>query len=119
MNLRIGIDIGENAIIQSGWDIHPGMIDVEDISDNNIIKKEQQQISIKKPVYDILGYGISIAVKMTALANPNHMAIGQLIYDVLDDREKSLFQQLEFSPAIWSYANNNNEDNIYNVYTNM
>ena len=23
MNLRIGIDIGENAIIQSGWDIHP------------------------------------------------------------------------------------------------
>jgi adenylate cyclase len=117
MNLRIGIDIGENAIIQSGWDIHPGMIDVEDISDNNIIKKEQQ-ISIKKPFYDILGYSTSIAVKMTALANPNHMAIGQLIYDVLDDRQKSLFQQLEFSPAIWSYANNNNEGNIYNVYTN-
>jgi class 3 adenylate cyclase len=26
MNVRIGIDIGENAIIQSGWDIHPNII---------------------------------------------------------------------------------------------
>jgi adenylate cyclase len=23
MNIRIGIDVGENAVIQSGWDIHP------------------------------------------------------------------------------------------------
>jgi adenylate cyclase len=28
MNARIGIDIGENAIIQSGWDIHPGITNV-------------------------------------------------------------------------------------------
>ncbi len=87
MNLRIGIDIGENAIIQSGWDIYPNMIDVKEDSDNNIAKKEK--ISIKKPVYDILGYSISIAVKMTTLANPNHMVIGQLIYDVLDNSQKS------------------------------
>lgn len=117
MNLRIGIDIGENAIIQSGWDIHPNMMDVEEDNDNNVTKKEQ--ISIKKPVYDILGYSISIAVKMTTLAKPNHMAIGQLIYDVLDDSQKSLFQQLDFSPTIWSYASNNTGENIYNVYTNM
>jgi adenylate cyclase len=25
INLRIGLDIGENAIIQSGWDIHPNI----------------------------------------------------------------------------------------------
>ena len=84
---------------------------------NNISKKEQ--ISIKKPVYDILGYSISIAVKMTTLANPNHMVIGQLIYDILDDSQKSLFQQLDFNPAIWSYASNNTGEGIYNVYTNM
>jgi hypothetical protein len=23
INVRIGIDLGENAVIQSGWDIHP------------------------------------------------------------------------------------------------
>ena len=56
---------------------------------------------------------------MTALANPNHMVIGQLVYDVLDDNQKSLFQQLDISPAIWSYTNNNTGENIYNVYTNM
>jgi adenylate cyclase len=119
MNMRIGIDIGENAIIQSGWDIHSQMIDVkEDNSDNNITKKEQQ-ISIKKPVYDILGYSISIAVKMTTLANPNHMVIGQLVYDVLDDPQKFLFQQLDFDSAIWNYASDNTRENIYKVYTNM
>jgi len=35
-----------------------------------------------------LGYTTSIAVKMTALANPNHMVIGQLVYDVLEDNQK-------------------------------
>jgi len=117
INLRIGIDFGENAIIQSGWDIHPNMIDMEDDSYNNITKKVQN--SIKKPIYDILGYSISIAVKMTTLANTNHMVIGQLIYDVLDDSQKALFQQLDISSAIWSYASNNTGENIYNVYTNI
>ena len=56
---------------------------------------------------------------MTTLANPNHMVIGQLIYDVLDDNQKSLFQQLDISSAIWNYANNNTDENIYNVYTNI
>ena len=117
MNLRIGIDIGENAIIQSGWDIHPNMIGIEDNSDDNNTKKEQRHI--KKPVYDILGYSTSIAVKMTTLANPNHMVIGQLVYDELDDGQKSLFQQLDFSSSIWNYASNNTGENIYKIYTNM
>jgi adenylate cyclase len=74
INVRIGIDIGENAIIQSGWDIHPNIINLEKNDKNNINKKEQPLI--KKPVYDVLGYTTCIAVKMTALANPNHMVIG-------------------------------------------
>jgi hypothetical protein len=41
---------------------------------------------------------------MTALANPNHMVIGQLVYDVLEDNQKSVFQQLGISPEIWSYV---------------
>jgi hypothetical protein len=117
MNVRIGIDTGENAIIQSGWDIHPNITNVEKIANNNNISKNEQPL-IKKPVYDILGYSTSIAVKMTALANPNHMAIGQLVYDVLDDNQKSLFRQLAMSSEIWSYVNTNTGGTIYGIYTN-
>lgn len=46
---------------------------------------------IKKPVYDVLGYTTNLAVKMTALANPNHMVIGQLVYDILDNNQKSSY----------------------------
>jgi adenylate cyclase len=116
MNVRIGIDTGENAIIQSGWDIHSNIIDVEENGNNSITKKEQP--FIKKPVYDVLGYTTSIAVKMTALASPNHMVIGQLVYDVLDDDQKSVFQHLAISPEIWSYVNTNTGGNIYYLYTN-
>jgi hypothetical protein len=37
---------------------------------------------------------------MTALANPNHMGIGQLVYDALEGNQKSVFQQLGISPEI-------------------
>jgi hypothetical protein len=75
MNIRIGIDLGENAVIQRGWDIHPNLINVEDNGINNSINTGDQPL-VKKPVYDILGYNTNLAVKMTALANPNHMVIG-------------------------------------------
>jgi hypothetical protein len=39
MNLRIGIDIGENAIIQSGWDIHHNMINLEKMVRTTSTKK--------------------------------------------------------------------------------
>jgi len=118
MNVRIGIDAGENAVIQSGWDIHPNITNVEKIGNNNNNISKKEQILIKKPVYDILGYSTSIAVKMTALANPNHMVIGQVVYDALDDNEKSLFLQLTMIPEICSYVNINTGGTIYNVYTN-
>jgi hypothetical protein len=58
MNVRIGIDTGENAIIQSGWDIHPNITSAEKIGNNNNISKKEQPL-IKKPVYDVLGYSTS------------------------------------------------------------
>ena len=52
INLRIGIDIGENAIIQSGWDIHPDIRNRRKNSKNVIINhnKKQQHHIVKKPV---------------------------------------------------------------------
>jgi adenylate cyclase len=118
MNVRIGIDIGENAIIQSGWDIHPD-ISNGDKNNKNIIINNKKEQSINKPIYDILSYTMSIAVKMTALANPNHIVIGQLVFDVLDNNQKSVFQPIDISPEIWGYVSNNTGGNIYHVYTNV
>ena len=53
---------------------------------------------------------------MTALANPNHMGIGQLVYDVLEGNQKSVFQQLGISPEIWSYVSKNTGGNIYIIF---
>ena len=82
----------------------------------SILKYQHNSIdkTMDKDHVPLIVYG-----KMTTLANPNHMVIGQLVYDELDDGQKSLFQQLDFSPAIWSYNNNNNGKNIYKVYTNI
>lgn len=116
MNIRIGIDIGENAIIQSGWDIHPNAGNpVKD--DNRIINRSE--LRIKKPVYDILSYTMSIAVKMTVLASPNHIVIGQMVYDLLEDAQKSAFQHVDIRPEMWSYVSNNTGGKIYDLFTNL
>jgi adenylate cyclase len=69
LNVRIGIDLGENAVVQYGWETH------------TIAGK----VVSEKPQLDILGYTMSIATKMTAFAKPDQIIIGQLAYKVLDD----------------------------------
>jgi adenylate cyclase len=123
INLRIGVDIGENAIIQSGWDIHSKIPSRRKNNKNAIItnhnKKQQEHLLVKKPVYDVLSYTISIAVKMTALANPNHLVIGDPMYNLLDHKQRSEFQLLDITPDIWNYVCQNSEGNIYSLYTNV
>lgn len=102
LNVRIGIDLGENAVVQYGWETRA--IDGKVVS--------------KKPQLDILGYTMSIATKMTALAKPDQIIIGQLVYDVLDDKQKSTFRLLPISPLIWNYSSSNT-GNIYHLYVSM
>ena len=101
LGVRVGIDIGENVVVQYGWATHTYSI-------------EGMQI-IKKPHLDVLGYTISIASKMTAFAKPNQIVIGQLVYDVLDCTQRSTFKVLPVSPDVWSYVSNNTGD-IYSLY---
>jgi adenylate cyclase len=121
MNLRIGIDIGENAIIQSGWDTHPNIHNRPKNNKNVIINNnhKKQHLLVKEPVYDLLSYTLSIAVKMTALAHPNHIVIGDPMYNLLDDKQRSEFQLLNITPDIWNYVCQNSEGNIYSLYTNV
>jgi adenylate cyclase len=108
IGVRIGIDIGDqNAVLQYGWNItHRSK---SDDSTHN------QQI-VKSPHYDIIGYTVNVAVKMTGLAKPNRVAIGQLVYDALDDKQKLAFEILNINTDIWGYVSNRT-GLIYSVYS--
>jgi adenylate cyclase len=97
--VRIGIDVGEIAIIQYGWDIHT--------CDETVVKE---------PHYDILGHTINVAVKMTGLTKPNSFIIGESVYDIFDEKQKSTFETLNVSPSLWSYLNEKT-GSTYGVYS--
>jgi hypothetical protein len=82
MSVRIGIDVGENAVIQEGWDLHR-------LQHSSSTRKEPA--IIREPHFDIIGYSTNIAVKMTGLASANKFVIGQSVYDILD-HEKIIVQ---------------------------
>ena len=93
MSVRIGIDVGDqNAVLQYGWDII------------HTLDNDKHKQIMKRPHYDIIGYTVSVTVKMTGLAKPNRFVIGQLVYDSLDEKQKSAFEVLNIGTDIWSYV---------------
>jgi adenylate cyclase len=101
MGIRIVIDIGENSVIQYGWDI----------------RTTHNTEPVKEPYCDIIGHSVNVAVKMTGLARSNNFVIGQAIYDILDQNQKSTFELLEVGLDVWSYINDKS-GSLYNVYRN-
>jgi adenylate cyclase len=98
INVRVGIDLGENVVVQYGWDTF------------NVDGKK-----LKRPHFDILGHTINITTKMTALGKPDQIVIGQMVYDFLDDRQKSTFRRLQISPDVWNYMSDYS-GGIYPLY---
>jgi class 3 adenylate cyclase len=98
MSVRVGIDIGENVVVQYGWN-------------TQTIEGKQ----FRWPHYDILGYTINVAAKMTTVAKPDQIVIGQMVYDLLDDRQKSSFSLIQVSPEIWSYMSDQT-GKVYRLY---
>jgi adenylate cyclase len=102
LRIRIGIDVGKNAVVKFGWNM----------------RSLDGKVITKAPYFDILGYTISIATKMTAFAKPDQIVIGQLVYNVLDDEQKSTFRLLAINPNIWDYFSNIT-GGIYNLYGSL
>lgn len=100
LKVRVGIDYGEVAIVQYGIDIY-----------------EFDNVIFKTPHLDLIGYTISVAVKMTSLAEPDHMVIGQKLFDRLEDNLKASFKKVQTDTEIWSYSNITN-DGLYTLFTN-
>jgi class 3 adenylate cyclase len=102
LDVRVGIDVGEVVVVQYGWNIQPSVID-------------GRQVMTKKAHHDILGYTISVASKITGLAEPNQIVIGQYVYDVLDKEQKDAFKLLSIASDTWSYVGRKT-GNLYNLY---
>jgi class 3 adenylate cyclase len=105
MGVRVGIDVGENVVVQYGWGS----------SSSHLSAGHDKQEMLKKPHFDILGYTISITAKMTAFAKDNQIVIGQFVYDILDDLHKSSYKVLQIEPDDWNYVSNSTGD-IYSLY---
>jgi class 3 adenylate cyclase len=98
LKVRVGMDLGEVAVVQYGTDID-----------------EFERNTIKRPHLDLIGYTVSIAVKMTSLAKADNIVIGQKLFEKLDPHHKDLFRQMPESHDIWSYSHGAT-GKIYNLY---
>jgi len=90
LSIKIGIDEGENAIVQYGYD--------------------------KSSLIDIVGYSMNIAAKITALTNKDKISVGEDIYKLLHPTIQSEFHELILPTDEWKYTNRNTNKK-YKVYT--
>jgi len=90
LNVKIGMDEGENVIVQYGHD--------------------------KSSQIDILGYCMSIAAKITSLSGPNRISIGEDVHKMLHPSIRSKFREVKFSLDEWKYTDRQTGQ-LYKVYT--
>jgi adenylate cyclase len=143
MGVRIGIDAGENVVVQYGWSTNSyTLIEENHVNDTDIRNGEDAQYYInnnevvssitttdsgdsiktnrviRKPHLDILGYTTSISAKMTGFATPNQIMIGQSVYEILDSLNKSKFKKINISKDHWDYINPSTSK-VYDIYSNI
>ncbi len=114
MGVRIGIDYGENVVVKYLTDSE----NTDSFDDGQSKQKPpKNNTDTKQIIYDILGYTISIATKMTEYAKVDHIIVGQLIYDILSKEEQSYFTLIETRPENWNYISDET-GTIYKLYIN-
>ena len=101
LKVRIGINFGEIAVVRYGIDID-----------------EYNNMVLKRPHLDLIGYTISIAVKMTSLAKPDHIVIGEDLFSMLEGKLKGAFKQLSITRDLWNYSTETT-GKIYSIYENI
>ncbi|HKR73662.1 MAG TPA: DUF892 family protein [Candidatus Nitrosocosmicus sp.] len=89
LSVKIGIDAGESAIVQFGYDQH-------------------------SPI-DILGYGMNVASKIMSITGANKVSIGENVYNSLDSSLQDEFHELTISNQ-WKYVNYGT-DRPYKIYS--
>lgn len=121
LQTRVGIDVGESAVIQYGL----GTNDYTKTEKNNAKENNPDQDAnkhnninvIREPYLDILGYMINTASNMAGFARPNQIAIGEAVYNRLDNNTKQNFERIDIGSESWSFIDNST-GNVYRVYGN-
>ncbi|HYY66483.1 MAG TPA: adenylate/guanylate cyclase domain-containing protein [Nitrososphaeraceae archaeon] len=90
LSVKIGIDEGENVIVQYGHD--------------------------KSSLIDILGYSMSITAKITSLTDSNWITVGEDVYNVLHPEIKSNFVEVKSNAKNWKYTDRET-GRLYKLYT--
>ena len=87
--VKIGIDAGENAIVQFGYD--------------------------QRSPIDILGYGMNVASKIMSVTGANKVSIGENVYESLEPSLQDEFHELTITDR--SKYVNYGKDKHYKIYT--
>jgi adenylate cyclase len=131
LDIRIGIDVGENAVVEYGAEAniqatgHGQKIPKEE-KDGTIFPNMEDKINNpgrsipitkKKPHLDILGYTINIASKMTSIAKPNQIIVGEAVYNKLPIEKKNEFEKVHIDNNSWNYLDSST-GSIYGLYCN-
>jgi adenylate cyclase len=90
LNVKLGLDEGENVIVQYGHD-------------------RSSQI-------DILGYCMNIAAKITSLTGPNKISIGEDVHKMLHPSIRAKFKEMKLNPEDWKYTDRQT-GKLYGVHT--
>lgn len=99
LSVRVGIDVGDNVVVQYGWD-------TTTLDDGRVARR---------PHLDILGYTISVTAKMTTLARPGQIMIGQFVYEALCESQQASYKPMSISPEVWGYVSDHT-GKIYQLY---
>jgi class 3 adenylate cyclase len=121
LGIRVGIDVGENAVVQYEFKINTHDVaeeeNLKEKGSNNDNNKKYSTNTSQEPHLDILGYTINIATKMTSYAIPNQIIIGEAVYDKLDNKKQGRFNKIHIDNKSWNFLDNTT-GNIYGVYGN-
>lgn len=91
IKVKIGIDLGESMVVLYGKNLDTSHI-------------------------DLIGSGISIAAKITALAKPNQILISENVFEnIVNVSKDTKFQKLDIVDEGWNYINTKTSK-ILNVY---
>jgi adenylate cyclase len=91
LQLKVGIDTGEHSVIQ--------------------------YVIGEKSYVDILGYGVSMAAKLSSLANSNEVIISHSIYTGMHSSLRKKFSELELDPRIWKYIDERFQPGVWKSHT--